>query len=192
MSIVWAILSKVEFPVGWGGGGGFWPNIWSILVLIEIRIRIKTMLWQLPLELVLKLKIVIETYCWKLNIQHWTLNIKHDDSQSFDQHTVLTSFPQIDNFSCTKSALTFRSLLSLNIEHQNKKFILKIHISAISLKAVSIKIYRKNFGRTHRGTPSNMPYPLFNNFPSKILSKFIKTYREDTSWSPLGLKKSCF
>ena len=34
--------------VGWGGGGVvFWPNILSILVLIEIRIRIKTRLWQL-------------------------------------------------------------------------------------------------------------------------------------------------
>ena len=48
MSMVWAILSKVEFPVvvGWGGGvvGWFRPNIWSILVLIEIRIRIKTRL----------------------------------------------------------------------------------------------------------------------------------------------------
>ena len=51
MSIVWAILSKVEFPVGWVGwwvvGGvvvGFQPNILSLLVLIEIRIRIKTML----------------------------------------------------------------------------------------------------------------------------------------------------
>ena len=58
MSIFWAILSKVEFPVvvGWGGGGvvvGWWsgggvgwfrPNIRSLLVLIEIRIRIKTRL----------------------------------------------------------------------------------------------------------------------------------------------------
>ena len=49
MLIDWAILSKVEFPVvGWRGGGVvvFWPNILSILVLIEIRIRIKTRLWQ--------------------------------------------------------------------------------------------------------------------------------------------------
>ena len=46
MSIFWTILSKVEFPVGWWvggvvGGGGFRPNILSLLVLIEIRIRIK-------------------------------------------------------------------------------------------------------------------------------------------------------
>ena len=45
MSTVWAILSKVEFPVGgWGrvgGWGGFGPNILSLLVLIEIRIRLK-------------------------------------------------------------------------------------------------------------------------------------------------------
>ena len=47
MSIVWSILSKVEFPVGgvgwvgWGGVGGFGPNILSLLVLIEIRIRLK-------------------------------------------------------------------------------------------------------------------------------------------------------
>ena len=51
MSIFWAILSKVEFLVGgvvgggWGGGwwvvGGFGPNILSLLVLIEIRIRLK-------------------------------------------------------------------------------------------------------------------------------------------------------
>ena len=35
--------------MGWwgGGGGGFWPNILSLLVLIEMRIRIKTRLWQL-------------------------------------------------------------------------------------------------------------------------------------------------
>ena len=57
MSIVWAILSKVEFLVGWwvvevvsgwhGGWGGlvgFGPNILSLLVLIEIGIRIKTRL----------------------------------------------------------------------------------------------------------------------------------------------------
>ena len=45
MLIVWAILGKVEFPVGWWGGGVvFRPNILSILVLIEIRIRIKTRL----------------------------------------------------------------------------------------------------------------------------------------------------
>ena len=47
MSIFWAILSKVEFPVGWWVGGwvgGFGPNILSLLVLIEIRIRIKTRL----------------------------------------------------------------------------------------------------------------------------------------------------
>ena len=43
MSIVWAILNKVEFL--WGGWGGFGPNILSLLVLIEIRIRIKTRLW---------------------------------------------------------------------------------------------------------------------------------------------------
>ena len=42
MSMVWAKLSKVEFLVGWGGGFG--PNILSLLVLIEIRIRIKTRL----------------------------------------------------------------------------------------------------------------------------------------------------
>ena len=42
MSMVWAKLSKVEFLVGWGGGwGGFGPNILSLLVLIEIRIRLK-------------------------------------------------------------------------------------------------------------------------------------------------------
>ena len=51
MSIVLAILSKVEFLVGWSDGGvrwwgGFWPNILSLIVLIEIRIRIKTRLWQ--------------------------------------------------------------------------------------------------------------------------------------------------
>ena len=44
MSIVWAILSKVEFPVGGGVVGGFGPNILSLLVLIEIRIRIKARL----------------------------------------------------------------------------------------------------------------------------------------------------
>ena len=45
MSRVWSILSKVEFPVGgWGGVGGFGPNILSLLVLIEMRIRIKTRL----------------------------------------------------------------------------------------------------------------------------------------------------
>ena len=41
----YAILSKVEFlvvVVGWGGW--FRPNILSILVLIEIMIRIKTRL----------------------------------------------------------------------------------------------------------------------------------------------------
>ena len=42
MSIVWSILRKVEFPVGWVGG--FRPNILSLLVVIEIRIRIKTRL----------------------------------------------------------------------------------------------------------------------------------------------------
>ena len=42
MSIDWSILSKVDFPVG--GVGGFGPNILSLLVLIEIRIRIKTRL----------------------------------------------------------------------------------------------------------------------------------------------------
>ena len=48
MSIVLAILSKygwVSSGDGLGGGvgcGGFWLNVWSILVLIEIRIRIKT------------------------------------------------------------------------------------------------------------------------------------------------------
>ena len=42
MSIFWAILSKVEFLVGGVvGGGGFGPNILSLLVLIEIRIRLK-------------------------------------------------------------------------------------------------------------------------------------------------------
>ena len=40
MSIFWAILSKVEFLVG-GVVGGFGPNILSLLVLIEIRIRLK-------------------------------------------------------------------------------------------------------------------------------------------------------
>ena len=54
MSIVWAILTKVEFLVGWwvgevlggwrGGWVGFGLNILSHLVLIEIRIRIKTRL----------------------------------------------------------------------------------------------------------------------------------------------------
>ena len=44
MSIVWAILSKIEFLVGGGGWGAFGPNIFSLLVLIEIRIRIKTRL----------------------------------------------------------------------------------------------------------------------------------------------------
>ena len=49
MLIVWSILSKVEFPLGgWGGVGGwvggFGPNILSLLVLIEVRIRIKTRL----------------------------------------------------------------------------------------------------------------------------------------------------
>ena len=41
MSKALAILSKVEFPVD-GGGGGARPNIFSLLVLIWIRIRIKT------------------------------------------------------------------------------------------------------------------------------------------------------
>ena len=47
MLTVWAILSKVELPVRWWVGGvvgGFGPNILSLLVLIEIRIRIKTRL----------------------------------------------------------------------------------------------------------------------------------------------------
>ena len=44
MSIVWSILSKVEFPVGGVDGDGFGQNILSLLVLIEIRIRIKTRL----------------------------------------------------------------------------------------------------------------------------------------------------
>ena len=50
MSRVWSILSKVEFPLGgWVGEvggwvGGFGPNILSLLVLIEMRIRIKTRL----------------------------------------------------------------------------------------------------------------------------------------------------
>ena len=42
MSRVWSILSKVEFPVG--GVGDFGLNILSLLILIEIRIRIKTRL----------------------------------------------------------------------------------------------------------------------------------------------------
>ena len=42
--MIWAILSKVEFLVGGGGVGGFGQNILSLLVLIEIRIRIKTRL----------------------------------------------------------------------------------------------------------------------------------------------------
>ena len=42
MSIVFAILSKVEFLVG--GVGGFGPNILSLLVLIGIKVRIKTRL----------------------------------------------------------------------------------------------------------------------------------------------------
>ena len=42
MSTVWTILDKVEFLVG--GVGGFGPNILSLLVLIEMRIRIKTRL----------------------------------------------------------------------------------------------------------------------------------------------------
>ena len=43
-----AILSKAEFVMGEVGWGNvvFWPNILSILVLIVIRIRIKTRLWQ--------------------------------------------------------------------------------------------------------------------------------------------------
>ena len=44
MSRVWSKLSKVEFPVvgvGGVGWGGFRPNILSLLVLIEIRIRLK-------------------------------------------------------------------------------------------------------------------------------------------------------
>ena len=47
MSIVWALLSKVEFLAGWWGSevvGGwvcFEPNILSLLVLIEITIRLK-------------------------------------------------------------------------------------------------------------------------------------------------------
>ena len=61
MSRVWAILSKVEFPVcgmggwvggvvvlvgGWCGGdvGSFRQIMLSILVLIEMRIRIRTRL----------------------------------------------------------------------------------------------------------------------------------------------------
>ena len=48
MSIVWAILSKVEFQVGGAWWvwvvGGFRPNMLSLLVLIGIRIRIKTRL----------------------------------------------------------------------------------------------------------------------------------------------------
>ena len=46
MSIVWAIFSEVEFlwvGEGWWDGG-FGVNILSLLVLIEIRIRIKTRL----------------------------------------------------------------------------------------------------------------------------------------------------
>ena len=46
MSVIWPILSKVEFLVGggWGGVGGFGPNILSLLILIEIRIRIENRL----------------------------------------------------------------------------------------------------------------------------------------------------
>jgi len=72
MSIVFAILSKDEFPVGWGG---FWPNVLSLLVLIEIRMRIKTRLWQLLHEIskvhqkwiccsCLRTKLCIYTRCW--------------------------------------------------------------------------------------------------------------------------------
>ena len=44
MSIIWAISSKVEFPEGWWVGGGFGPNILSLLVLIDFRIGIKARL----------------------------------------------------------------------------------------------------------------------------------------------------
>ena len=46
MSIVWAIIGKVEFLVGggWGGVCGLGSNVLLLLVLIEIRIRIKTRL----------------------------------------------------------------------------------------------------------------------------------------------------
>ena len=43
--MIWAILSKVEFLMGGCGvGGGFGPIILSLLVLIDIRIGIKTRL----------------------------------------------------------------------------------------------------------------------------------------------------
>ena len=50
MAIIWATLSNVELLVGGGGWGivGSWgglgPNILSLLVLIEISIRMKTRL----------------------------------------------------------------------------------------------------------------------------------------------------
>ena len=44
MSIVWAILSEVEFLWGGVGWGGFGVNILSLLDLNEIRIRIKSRL----------------------------------------------------------------------------------------------------------------------------------------------------
>ena len=52
MLIFKAISSKIEFPVGWvewgawDGCGGFRLIMLSMLVLIEMMIRIKTRLWQ--------------------------------------------------------------------------------------------------------------------------------------------------
>ena len=58
MSIVWAILSKVEILMGgevvgeggWLWCGGFGQNILLLLVLIRIRNRIKTRLCQYVLN----------------------------------------------------------------------------------------------------------------------------------------------
>ena len=47
MLVVKAVLRKVEFPVGLGGVCCFWPNMLSLLVLIEIMIR----LWQLHIPI---------------------------------------------------------------------------------------------------------------------------------------------
>ena len=42
--------------------GGFWPNILSLLVLIEIRIRIKTRIWQLSNKVIFNMLDIFDLF----------------------------------------------------------------------------------------------------------------------------------